>query len=58
MTSYYADTIFQLLNFFKMSFQLFSVCSIFAIAILMPLNLKVSRSSLLTYPTYTSLEQY
>ncbi|TCD61780.1 hypothetical protein EIP91_007958 [Steccherinum ochraceum] len=29
-----------LLNFFKMSFQLFSVCSIFAIAILMPLNLK------------------
>ncbi|KAH8093801.1 hypothetical protein BXZ70DRAFT_949239 [Cristinia sonorae] len=29
-----------LLSFFKMSFQLFSVCSIFAVAILMPLNLK------------------
>ena len=32
---------FQLLSFFKMSFYLFSVCSIFAAAILMPINLKV-----------------
>ncbi|KAG5645965.1 hypothetical protein DXG03_004757 [Asterophora parasitica] len=30
----------QLLNFFKMSFYLFSVCSFFAITILMPLNWK------------------
>ncbi|CCM06528.1 uncharacterized protein FIBRA_08801 [Fibroporia radiculosa] len=29
-----------LLNFFKMSFWLFSTCSIFAVAMLMPLNLK------------------
>ncbi|KAI0093708.1 DUF221-domain-containing protein [Irpex rosettiformis] len=29
-----------LLNFFKMSFQLFSVCSVFAIIALMPINLK------------------
>ncbi|KAF8876644.1 hypothetical protein BD779DRAFT_1804233 [Infundibulicybe gibba] len=29
-----------LLNFFKMSFYLFSVCSLFAIAILMPINWK------------------
>ncbi|PCH41949.1 DUF221-domain-containing protein [Wolfiporia cocos MD-104 SS10] len=29
-----------LLNFFKMSFYLFSICSIFAVAMLMPLNLK------------------
>ncbi|KAI0689783.1 hypothetical protein BC835DRAFT_1367443 [Cytidiella melzeri] len=29
-----------LLNFFKMSFQLFSVCSVFAIVALMPMNLK------------------
>jgi hypothetical protein len=32
---------FQLLSFFKMSFYLFSVCSIFAVVILMPINLKV-----------------
>jgi len=32
---------FQLLSFFKMSFYLFSVCSIFAMVILMPINLKV-----------------
>jgi hypothetical protein len=31
----------QLLNFFKMSFYLFSVCSVFAVAILMPVNWKV-----------------
>jgi hypothetical protein len=31
----------QLLNFFKMSFYLFSVCSMFAITIIMPLNWKV-----------------
>jgi hypothetical protein len=37
-----ALTCSQLLNFFKMSFYLFSVCSIFAMAILMPVNLKVS----------------
>ncbi|KAI0262633.1 DUF221-domain-containing protein [Gloeopeniophorella convolvens] len=29
-----------LLNFFKMSFYLFSLCSVFAVAILMPINLK------------------
>ncbi|KAH9979789.1 hypothetical protein BJV74DRAFT_946869 [Russula compacta] len=29
-----------LLNFFKMSFYLFSLCSVFAVAILMPVNLK------------------
>ncbi|KAF5354076.1 hypothetical protein D9756_007257 [Leucocoprinus leucothites] len=32
-----------LLNFFKTAFQLFSVCSIFAITILMPLNWKNNR---------------
>ncbi|KAF8154629.1 hypothetical protein B0H34DRAFT_752640 [Crassisporium funariophilum] len=37
-----------LLNFFKMSFYLFSVCSLFAITILMPLNWKVCTSSLST----------
>ncbi|EGN97135.1 hypothetical protein SERLA73DRAFT_169572 [Serpula lacrymans var. lacrymans S7.3] len=31
-----------LLNFFKMSFYLFSLCSVFAVAILMPMNWKVS----------------
>ncbi|KAI0073272.1 DUF221-domain-containing protein [Panus rudis PR-1116 ss-1] len=30
-----------LLNFFKMGFTLFSVCSLFAMAIIMPVNLKV-----------------
>ena len=34
----------QLLSFFKMSFYLFSVCSIFAMMILMPINLKVGVS--------------
>ncbi|KZT00325.1 DUF221-domain-containing protein [Laetiporus sulphureus 93-53] len=29
-----------LLNFFKMSFMLFSICSVFAVTILMPLNLR------------------
>ncbi|KAI0290933.1 DUF221-domain-containing protein [Multifurca ochricompacta] len=29
-----------LLNFFKMSFYLFSICSVFAVTILMPINLK------------------
>jgi calcium permeable stress-gated cation channel len=33
----------QLLNFFKMSFYLFSVCSFFAVTILMPINWKVCR---------------
>ncbi|KAF9527187.1 hypothetical protein CPB83DRAFT_876524 [Crepidotus variabilis] len=32
-----------LLNFFKMSFYLFSVCSLFAMAILMPINWKHNR---------------
>lgn len=32
----------QLLSFLKMSFWLFSSCSIFAIAVLMPINLKVA----------------
>ena len=36
----------QLLNFFKMSFSLFSVCSVFAVIALMPVNLKVSNPSL------------
>jgi hypothetical protein len=31
----------QLLNFFKMAFYLFSVCSILVITILMPINWKV-----------------
>ena len=34
----------KLLSFFKMSFYLFSVCSIFAMMILMPINLKVGVS--------------
>lgn len=33
--------VLQLLSFFKMSFYLFSVCSLFAMMILMPLNWKV-----------------
>ncbi|KAI9438478.1 DUF221-domain-containing protein [Lactarius indigo] len=32
-----------LLNFFKMSFYLFSLCSVFAVSILMPVNLKSLR---------------
>jgi hypothetical protein len=31
----------QLLNFYKMAFYLFSVCSVLAALILMPINLKV-----------------
>jgi Late exocytosis, associated with Golgi transport len=33
----------QLLNFFKMSFYLFSVCSVLALVVLMPINVRVSR---------------
>lgn len=39
----------KLLNFFKMSFYLFSVCSIFAVAILMPVNWMVCFLSLSCY---------
>ena len=44
--SQYSSCFPQLLNFFKMSFYLFSVCSVFAALILMPVNLKVRTFSL------------
>ena len=47
---------FQLLSFLKMSFWLFSTCSVFAAAILMPINLKVgavTTNSCVTFLTVT-----
>ncbi|PBK93009.1 DUF221-domain-containing protein, partial [Armillaria gallica] len=45
-----------LLNFYKMSFYLFSICSLFAIGILMPINWKVDWLDLLTdASTYLSI---
>ncbi len=45
----------QLLNFYKMSFTLFSICSVFAVTILMPINLKVSATPTSTCSLLTGL---
>ncbi|KAJ7822433.1 hypothetical protein B0H13DRAFT_2447922 [Mycena leptocephala] len=44
-----------LLNFYKMSFKLFSVCSFFAVTILMPINWNRSHSYLSLYLIFTYL---